>query len=61
MNLFYYESKFKIIFFFGGGGGGGGGRGRGARVSDELAKTNLPLQLLQSFGHNNALMYKLCP
>ena len=30
--------------------------------TDEQAKTNLPLQLLRSWGHNNALiMYKLCP
>ena len=30
MNLFYYESKFKIkkYLFFWRGGGGGGGRGR---------------------------------
>ena len=27
----------------------------------EQAQTNLPLHLLQSWGHNNALMYKLCP
>ena len=27
----------------------------------EQAQTNLPLQLLRSWGHNNALMYKLCP
>ena len=25
---------------------------------DEQAKTNLPLQLLRSLGHKNALMYK---
>ena len=25
------------------------------------AQTILPLQLLQNWGHNNALMYKLCP
>ena len=29
--------------------------------TDEQAQTNLPLQLLRSWGHNNALMYKLCP
>ena len=27
----------------------------------EQAQTNLPLQLLRSWGHNNALRYKLCP
>ena len=29
--------------------------------TDEQAQTNLPLQLLQSWGHNNALMHKLRP
>ena len=29
--------------------------------TDEQAQTNLPLQLLWSWGHNNALMYKLWP
>ena len=29
--------------------------------TDEQAQTNLPVQLRQSLGHNNALMYKLCP
>ena len=41
---------------------GGGGWGEGGGVdgwTDEQAQTNLPLQLLQSWGHNNALMYKL--
>ena len=28
--------------------------------TDEQAQTNLPLQLLRSWGHNNALMYKIC-
>ena len=27
----------------------------------ERAQTNLPVQFLRSWGHNNALMYKLCP
>ena len=63
--FFYYEFKFKI-FFLRGGGWGRGAVGRGARVSDfipqrtdEQAQTNLPLQLLRSWGHNNALIYKL--
>ena len=60
--FFHKESKSKIFFFF---GGGGGGRDEGARGgvdgwTDEQAQTNLPLQLLRSWGHNNALMYKLC-
>ena len=38
---------------------GGGGRVDG--WTDEQAQTNLPLQLLRSWGHNNALMYKLYP
>ena len=29
--------------------------------TDKQAQTNLPLQLLLSWGHNNALMCKLCP
>ena len=29
MNIFYYESKFKIIFFRWGGGGGGEGERQG--------------------------------
>ena len=53
MNFFYKESKSKI-----GGGGGGGGRvgkfwvGVDGRT-DKHAQTNLPLQLLRSWGHNN--------
>ena len=45
-------------------GGGGVGRGEGGGVDGwtiKQALTNLPLQLLQSWRHNNALMYKLCP
>ena len=37
-------------------GAGGGVDG----WTDEQAQINLPLQLLRSWGHNNALMYKLC-
>ena len=50
--------------FFGGGGGGGDGRGEGEGLdgwTEEQSQTNLLLQLLRSWGHNNALMYKLCP
>ena len=50
----------KIIFL----GGGGAGRGEGGGVDEwpgEQAQTNLPHQLLRSWGHNNAFMYKLCP
>ena len=32
--MFYYESKFKIMFFLGGRGEWRGGGGGGARVSD---------------------------
>ena len=52
------------IFFGGGSGGGGGDGGCGGVVdgwTDKQAQTNLPLQLLPSWGHNNASMYKLCP
>ena len=48
------KSKKKIIFFWGGGGGGGGGGGvRGRRMDRQTgpkAQTNLPLQLLRSWG-----------
>ena len=54
-----------FFFFFLAGGGGGGGGGGGARWMDRRtgskAQTNLPLQLFRSWGHNNALMNKLCP
>ena len=44
----------KKIFFWGGGGVVGGGRGVGVDGwTDEQAQTNLPLQLLPSWGHNN--------
>ena len=52
--------KKKKNFVMVGGGGGGVGRLRGEEVDgwrDEQAKTNLPLQLLWSWAHNNALMY----
>ena len=41
------KRKKDFFFFFGGGGGVDG-------QTDEQAQTNLPLQLLQSRGHNNA-------
>ena len=56
--------KIKLFFIGGGGGVGRGGVGGGGWVdgwTDKQAKTNLPLQLLQSWVHNNSLMYKLCP
>ena len=46
--------------FFGGLGGGRGMGGGEDGWTDEQAQTNLPLQLLRSLGHNNALMYKVC-
>ena len=76
MNFFYYVSKFNIFFFLFGGVGGGlaggarvsefglGGGGTGGGVDGwtvEQAQTNLPLQLLRSWEHDNELMYKLCP
>ena len=65
VNFFNKESKTylrkkKKIFFCVCEWGGGGGRGVDG-LTDEQAQTNLPLQLLRSWGHNNALMYKLCP
>ena len=51
MIIFYYESKF--IVRRRGRGEGVGGRGVDGRT-DEQAQTNLPLQLLRSWGHNNA-------
>ena len=49
--FFYKESKSKKrIFFLLGGGGGGGVDGQ----TDEQAQTNLLLQHLQSWWHNNA-------
>ena len=56
MNIFHKGSKSKkknFSFFF----LGGAGLVDGWIV--EQAQTNLPLQLLRSWGHNNALMYKL--
>ena len=44
-----------------GGVSGGGGRCTWMDWTDEQAQTNLPLQLLRSWEHNNALMYNLCP
>ena len=46
--------------------GGGGWMGWGLRGGvdgwpDEQVQTNLPLQLLRSWGHTNASMYQLCP
>ena len=51
-DFFYHEPKFKIKNKKGGGGVDG--------WTDEQARTNLPLQLLRSWGHDNALMYMLC-
>ena len=61
------KRKTKYFFFFGGGGmgdrvamgRGGVCEGKDGRA-DEQAQTILPLQLLRSWGHNKALMYKLC-
>ena len=73
VNFLNKESKAYLKKKNSGGGGsvglGGGGRGFGAEWwcggidgwTDEQAQTNLPLQLLRIWGHNNALMYKLCP
>ena len=60
------ESKAKRNWGGGGAGRFGGVSGGGGRCTwmdwtDEQAQTNLPLQLLRSWEHNNALMYNLCP
>ena len=57
MEFFHKESK--SSFFCWAVGWGEGGRGVDG-WTDEQAQTNLPLQLLRSWGYNNALMYKLC-
>ena len=52
----------KKKFFFGVGAWGAWVVGVEVDVwTVEQAQTNLHLQLLRSWGHNNALMYKLCP
>ena len=61
MNFIYKESKSKKKEFFGGVGGGEGSGGGGRWTDRRTGQANLPLQLLQSWGHNNALMYKLRP
>ena len=68
MKFFHKESKSKKNFFLRGLGWGvrgvrgrEGGGGVVVGCTDEQAQTNLPFQLLRSWGHNNALMYKLCP
>ena len=62
LHFFFTKTPKKIIFFLGGGGGVGRGEGGGVDGwTDEQAQTNLPLQLLRSWGYNNAFMYKLCP
>ena len=59
-NLKKKKKFFFSFFFFGGGGGGGVGAEWGLwgdrwndRLTDEQAQTNLPLQLLLSWGYNN--------
>ena len=42
-------------------GGVRGGRGGVDGWTEEQSQNNLPHQLLGSWGHSNALMYKLCP
>ena len=65
------KKMFVFLFFFSAGWGVEGGVGRGWAGSgggagvdgwtEEQAQTNLPIQLFRSWGHNNELMYKLCP
>ena len=50
--IFYRESKSKNNIFFLWEEMGGVGVGVDGRT-DEQAQTNLPLQLLRSWGHNN--------
>ena len=54
-NIQILNKKIKIFFFV---GWGGEWRVRVDEWTDKQAQTNSPLQLLQSWGHNNALMYK---
>ena len=61
--VIFFHKESKSNYFFGGELGGGrlGGVGVGEGVNgwtDEQAQPNLPLQLLLSWGHNNALMHK---
>ena len=50
-DFFSQRFQLKKFFFFLLGGGG--------EVTDEQAQTNLPLQLLWSWGHNNALVMQV--
>ena len=59
--FFKKKSKFKKKnFLFEGRAEGAAGLGVDA-LTDKPAQANFPLQLLRSWGHNNAFMYKLCP
>ena len=60
--LFFFLQRIQIqnkenIFFAGGAlGGVSAGRGGVARWTGEQAQSDLPLQLLRSWGHNNAFI-----
>ena len=66
MILFHKESKSKTKKNWGGGGErrvglGEGRRGRGRWMDRRTGPNQFALQLLRTWGHNNALMFKLCP
>ena len=65
MILFHKESKSKTKKIGGGGGEEGwvgeGRRGRGRWMDRRTGPNQFALQLLRTWGHNNALMFKLCP
>ena len=61
-DFFRKESKSKRFFFLlGGGGGGGGGRGRWMDRGTIPNQFALAPSTSSMLGHNNAIMYKLCP
>ena len=66
MNFFHKESKSKkkyiYIFFFFFGGGGGGGAGVDRWMDSQTGPYQfVPLTSSKLWGHNNALIYMLCP
>ena len=60
-DFFHKESKSKKKTFLFGCGGDGGWRGGGRWMDSRTGPNQFALQLRRSLGHNNALMYKLCP
>ena len=62
MNFFTKNPNLKKIVFLGGGGVCGEGGCWEGKMDGQTNKPKpiCPIQLLRSWGHNNALMYKLC-